>query len=479
MNELEIGSTLGDEFKIVKCIGSGSFGITYKVEALRDIAPYFRSGEHYVVKECFAQNFVMRATDGSVTPIGSTPEKRLENAKIFDRLKEKFIAEANALSLFQHPNIVAVYGLREGNFTAYMVMEHIDGSDLEKAIRSHFDVHGKGISGQQVEILLKPLLDGLAEVHRHGLVHRDIKPANIMLRRADEPVLIDFGGAVPLEDADRSVVLTPDFAPHDQRVGKNISERTDIYSLAATFYFALTGQLPVLSRDGQIALNHRLSVHPNLASMQISTDLASGLDQALNYYEPDARPNSVIKWCDILFPMPAALSNEGDAPERVSVFDSLELDKAQRDVTPNSVSEMPNPASEFDSLLPAGNYGSRNKYNLPFIGLGVALLVVLAGAIGVLSTVMSPNEVAVEQKSVESIALAREEWTPIKVPEIALASGTSQIGFRATGRFRIKVDGTMYTVMNEGDFLELPPVSANTILTAKAVDQPVVLDMVY
>jgi serine/threonine protein kinase len=146
------------------------------------------------------------------------------------------------LARFKHPSIVGVSDAFEENDTVYLVMEYLPGETLESAVRRD----GPMELNRAVTVAVQ-LLDALAEIHGTGLLHRDIKPDNIMLC-ASKAVLIDFGAAREFQAQHtqlHSLILTPGYAPLEQ-YGSHVrrSPSSDLYALAGTLHFALTGRVP-------------------------------------------------------------------------------------------------------------------------------------------------------------------------------------------------------------------------------------------
>ncbi len=167
-----------------------------------------------------------------------------------ERARENFLHEARAAAALRHPNVADVFqfGTSLGEDRCYYAMELVEGETLEALVRRE----GPLAVPAALEVALQ-VARALAGAAAHGLIHRDLKPANIMLAAnpsgASEPEVkvIDFGlaralGAVDL--APGEFVGTPIFASPEQLAGRAVDARSDIYSLGATLWYALTGRLP-------------------------------------------------------------------------------------------------------------------------------------------------------------------------------------------------------------------------------------------
>lgn len=166
-----------------------------------------------------------------------------------DGLRQQFQREARVLAGLNHPNLPRVIDYFTDGGNEYLVMDYIEGQSLDDVIRAH----GRpGLPEAQVTNWARQLLDALEYIHARNVLHRDIKPANIRLTPDGRVVLVDFG-LVKLYDPSRPqtvVVLrgagTPQYAPPEQvdYTYGHTDARSDIFSLGATLYYLLTGQLP-------------------------------------------------------------------------------------------------------------------------------------------------------------------------------------------------------------------------------------------
>ena len=173
--------------------------------------------------------------------------------------RERFLREARAAAALRHPNVAAVYqfGPAPDGSRCFYAMELVEGETLETRVRRHGPLNPKLV----VEIATQ-IAHALTAAAAQGLIHRDLKPSNIMLKTGDPGVtevevkIIDFGLAKAVADAGGEMdithgefVGTPNFASPEQFESSPVDVRSDIYSLGATLWFALTGKTPFAGRN--------------------------------------------------------------------------------------------------------------------------------------------------------------------------------------------------------------------------------------
>ncbi len=234
------------QYKIIKTLGKGGFGITY-------LALDEKANKPVVVKEYFPKSLVFRATN--YTDIS------LLDSSVHNDYKaglHRFEREAIALSQFNHPNITKVLTFFKQNNTAYFVMDYIEG----KSLKTFQKDKGRALTESEIISDVLPVLDGLLAVHNKGMLHLDIKPDNILQTRFGKPILIDFGGAKFIssqesQDLSHSSMLATDgYAPVEQySKHRKQMPSTDLYAFGMTLYSLISPNetLPK-STDRQINL---------------------------------------------------------------------------------------------------------------------------------------------------------------------------------------------------------------------------------
>jgi Tol biopolymer transport system component len=161
----------------------------------------------------------------------------------------RFRAEARFAASLDHPFVCKIYELIEADEAALIVMEFVDGEPLSSVL-----TRGVPPLADALRFGIE-IAEGLADVHRHGLVHRDVKPSNVMITLCGHVKLLDFGlarlGPPSASATTRSamtgpgVVLgTPLYMAPEQAVGSPVTHRADLFSLGVVLFQCLTGELP-------------------------------------------------------------------------------------------------------------------------------------------------------------------------------------------------------------------------------------------
>lgn len=178
---------------------------------------------------------------GETVAVKIVPPQVAKNAVLMKRFEQEYII-AKALD---HPNIVRAVDFNYDGASPYLVMEYVDGESLGQRIERD----GKIAEAEAIRIVAQ-VAQALHKAHKQGVIHRDVKPDNILLTADGTAKLTDLGLVKEVE-TDLNLTRTgrglgtPSFmAPEQFRNAKNADARCDIYSLGATLYNMLTGQLP-------------------------------------------------------------------------------------------------------------------------------------------------------------------------------------------------------------------------------------------
>ncbi len=211
---------LQNRYRIIAQLGKGGMGAVYRAWDTRLSIPV-------ALKQMVAQ-----------------PEL---GADVLADLRDQFQQEAVTLARLSHPNLVAVTDYFQEGRNVYLVMKFVEGESLSERIKRR-----GALPESDVLTWTAQLLDALAYCHSQGVIHRDIKPQNIIIGPREVAVLVDFGLVKLWDPGDprtRSAVRgvgTPEYAPPEQYelTAGHTEPRSDLYSLGATMYHALTGQAP-------------------------------------------------------------------------------------------------------------------------------------------------------------------------------------------------------------------------------------------
>ena len=228
--------TLQDgNYRILKVLGQGGFGITY-------LAIQVRLDRKVAIKEFFMKDFCERNETTRQVTLGTAGSREMVNS-----CRKKFLKEAKHIAKLYHPNIIRIIDVFDENSTSYYVMEYIEGGSLSNKLGT------TGLSMSDATRYILQVAEALKYIHKQNIAHLDIKPSNIMLNGNDEIVLIDFGVSKQYDFSTGGqtsvspVGCSSGYAPleqYDPNGVKDFSPQTDIYSLGATYFKLLTGITP-------------------------------------------------------------------------------------------------------------------------------------------------------------------------------------------------------------------------------------------
>jgi len=204
-----------------------------------------------------------------------------QNNLISDSNRRQFKAEAQILARLNHPNIVRVLDFEDGR-APYIVLEYVKGKSLATLIKEN-----ERIRCQAAALIIYRCAIALMTAHKHGIIHRDIKPANILIGQDGHAKLTDLGQAYMTANAEiqhcapQQFNGTPAYAAPEQVFNPQIADiRSDIYSLGATFYHALTGVFP-FSADSIYAMVMKHLDEPVVPPHEVQEDIPKEISECI------------------------------------------------------------------------------------------------------------------------------------------------------------------------------------------------------
>ncbi|HKB05171.1 MAG TPA: protein kinase [Gemmataceae bacterium] len=285
--------TIAGKYRLIDRLGAGGMGLVYLCEHLKMKRP---------------------------VAVKVLPHKNAAEPGQLDR----FLREAQAAAALKHPNIVQAYDLDQDAGVHYLVMEFVDGADLDRLVSKIGALDPNRAAYYVAQAAL-----GLQHAAERGMVHRDIKPSNLLVDREGIVKVLDLGlarlsgraGLTERFDAN-AVIGTADYiAPEQALNSSEVDVRADIYSLGCTFYFLLAGHAPFKDanvtqkllmhqmRDAPSILQVRTDVHPRMAAI-VARMMAK--DPAQRYQQPIEVAEDLAPWTDPPPPPPT----EDEIPSR-------------------------------------------------------------------------------------------------------------------------------------------------------------------
>ena len=330
---LPTGSKAG-ELVIQSVLGAGEFAITYLTE-------HEKRSKRYVLKEYLPRAIAYRD--------GPTLRARAAQSTTFTWGLDRFLAEARSLQKIKHPAIISVHGVIEMGGSGYVGMAYEAGQDFGIWLHEH-----KRIAPQEaLDKLLAPLLQGLELAHAINVFHLDLGPECIIVHENGTPVLVDFGmfrvglrrrlGTASTYDRPHAApeLLSPEGGP--------VGAWTDIYSLAALLYLAVSGKSPPSARDR----SDGKTMTPAAAAAQgrYRAEFLSAIDAGLQL-APQARPQSIGDWRDQLLRTPASRIGASKTVPSKPVTQVPVMQKPSTRVAAVTI-KMPNTPDEAAEATPA------------------------------------------------------------------------------------------------------------------------------
>jgi serine/threonine protein kinase len=280
------GRLLAGRYRIIALLGKGGMGEVYRADDL---------------------------TLGQPVALKFLPDDAARDQNLLERFKN----EVRIARRVSHPNVCRVYDVGEVESHVFFTMEYVDGEDLASLLRRI----GRLPEDKALDIA-RQLCAGLAAAHTKGVLHRDLKPANIMLDGRGQVVITDFGlaGVADQIRGDEVRSGTPAYMAPEQLEGKEVSTRSDIYSLGLVLYEVFTGKR-AFSAESLRAHGDRTPSRPSSVVKDLNPVIERVILRCLEA-EPSARPANVLSVAAALpggDPLAAALAaGETPSPQMVA-----------------------------------------------------------------------------------------------------------------------------------------------------------------
>jgi serine/threonine-protein kinase len=290
------GQIIADRYRVVALAGRGGMGEVYRAEDLK-------------LSQIVAIKFLPAALSQDAGALA------------------RFHSEVRIARQVSHPNVCRVFDIGDADGIPFLTMEYVDGEDLASLVRRI----GRLSSDKAIEIA-RQVCAGLAAAHDRGVIHRDLKPANLMLDSAGKIRITDFGLAAIAASLDASDVKagTPAYMAPEQLEGKEVTARSDLYSLGLVLYEILTGKRAFNATTLPELIKQRESSVPASPSTLVR-DLDPLVERVILRClekDPAQRPASALQVAAALpggDPLAAALAaGETPSPEMVAAAGSTE-----------------------------------------------------------------------------------------------------------------------------------------------------------
>jgi serine/threonine protein kinase len=283
------GRLLASRYRIIALLGKGGMGEVYRADDL---------------------------TLGQPVALKFLPDEAARDQGLLERFKN----EVRIARRVSHPNVCRVYDVGDVESHTFFTMEYVDGEDLASLLRRI----GRLPEDKALDIA-RQLCAGLAAAHTKGVLHRDLKPANIMLDGRGQVVITDFGLAGVADQIQGAEVRsgTPAYMAPEQLAGKEVSIRSDIYSLGLVLYEVFTGKRAFSGNPAEAlrAQGDRTPSRPSSVVKDLNPVIERVILRCLEN-EPSARPANVFSVAAALpggDPLAAALAaGETPSPQLVA-----------------------------------------------------------------------------------------------------------------------------------------------------------------
>ncbi|GIO30653.1 MULTISPECIES: Stk1 family PASTA domain-containing Ser/Thr kinase [Paenibacillus] len=350
-----IGHELGGRYEIIERIGGGGMALVYKAHDLL-------LGRNVAVK-VLRQQFVHD-----------------------EEFIRRFRREAQSAASLSHPNVVSIYDVGQENEIHYIVMEYVEGHNLNEIIKERAP-----LQVEEAVRIASQICDALDHAHQNQIIHRDIKPHNILIGRNGRVKVTDFGIARAVTSTTitqtGSVVGSVHYFSPEHAKGVTTGEKSDLYSLGIVLYQMLTARLPFLGESPiSVALKHLQEEfeEPREVNPLIPQSVENIILKSMRK-NPQERYQSAK---EMLHDLDTCLSPERRNEPKIDFSDVDDEDRTRvmpaikpQHIGPSPVRSRPFPSEEREERRePAPAAQKTKKSGKPILWIGLTLLLLLAMA---------------------------------------------------------------------------------------------------
>jgi serine/threonine protein kinase/beta-lactam-binding protein with PASTA domain len=397
---------------------------------------------------------------------------------------KRFRREAQAAASLSHPNIVSIYDVGQVEDTHYIVMEFIDGANLNEIIRDRAPLQTEEAVKYTAQIC-----DALEHAHHNQIIHRDIKPHNIMIGNNGRVKVTDFGIARAVTSSTitqtGSVVGSVHYFSPEHAKGVATGEKSDLYSLGIVLYQMLTGKLPFLGESPiSVALKHLQEpferprkVNPHIPQSVENIILKAMRKNPQERYQSAREMHQDLETClqpnRLNEPLALFVSDEDDLADRTRVIPAIRPDMRNTLEAPAIKGE-----DNDNRWNSHGLEEPKRRWVVPTVLgiLAIVLIAILIWAVAALRGTLSSHDVPVPTVIGSLEAVARDELIKagltIEEPTLTETSDTVDKG-KVTKQSKIDMDvkeGTpiQLTVSTGKKLSIMPDLAGKTFEEAKA-----------
>ncbi|MFG0293650.1 MAG: serine/threonine-protein kinase [Phycisphaerales bacterium JB065] len=295
---------------------------------------------------------------------------------------ERFYAEGRAAAQLNHPNIVQAFDVGKAGEFHYFVMEYVDGGTVHDTI-----VQNKRFDEADAINIAINVAEALEHAHERGLIHRDVKPKNVMITKGGVTKLADLGLARAIDDKDAALAEkgkaygTPYYISPEQIRGEvNVGPQADIYSLGATLYHMVTGNVPYNGKNPKEVMEKHLK-QALIPPDHVNPKLSAGISEVIEMMMAKSRRERYKNCKDLLIDLRAVKRGE-DPPI------------AHKETTPDALLEVANLQKSIDvassGMIPIDQSRPKGIWAEPVVkGLVSAVVILIVLLLGLVAFVAS------------------------------------------------------------------------------------------